>query len=169
MANNLNYKTTSGSICYDNKDSNCVEFGRLYKWETAMDLPTGCSFSYSCASQIDLKHKGICPTGWHLPTRAEWGILLSGSTADNLKATSDWNNDENGQDTYGFAALPGGSSGCSYGGGGIGSTGNWWSQSYSERDDGLVPEYWYISGSGGIGWNNDATRSCSLSVRCLQD
>ncbi|HKK67539.1 MAG TPA: PEGA domain-containing protein, partial [Bacteroidales bacterium] len=35
MAENLNYKTSSGSWCYKDKTSNCDKYGRLYNWETA--------------------------------------------------------------------------------------------------------------------------------------
>jgi len=50
MKDNLNYKTDS-SWCYGNKDFNCDKYGRLYKWATARE---------------------VCPSGWHLPKRAEW-------------------------------------------------------------------------------------------------
>jgi len=35
MAENLNYNA-NGSECYDNKESNCQKYGRLYDWSTAM-------------------------------------------------------------------------------------------------------------------------------------
>ncbi|OWV00974.1 MULTISPECIES: fibrobacter succinogenes major paralogous domain-containing protein [unclassified Fibrobacter] len=88
MAENLNYKT-SGSMCYDNKLSNCKKYGRLYAWEDA---------------------KAACPTGWHLPSTEEFETLLSnvGSSSkerrENLRAAS-W---ENGADEFGFSALPAG-------------------------------------------------------------
>jgi uncharacterized protein (TIGR02145 family) len=55
MAENMNYKTGK-SWCYDNKDSNCDKYGRLYDWKTAM--------------------KKACPNGWHLPNIEEWDILV---------------------------------------------------------------------------------------------
>ena len=54
MAENLNFTTDSGSICYDNQPSNCEKFGRLYTWDVA---------------------KIVCPKGWHLPSDNEWQIL----------------------------------------------------------------------------------------------
>jgi len=67
MAENLNYTTSSGSWCYDNKNTNCDKYGRLYDWETA---------------------RIICPQGWHLPSKGEFETLLnnlggSGSNAYN--------------------------------------------------------------------------------------
>jgi len=46
----------SGCWAYDNKDSNVVKYGYLYNWETA---------------------KTVCPTGWHLPSDAEWTTLTN--------------------------------------------------------------------------------------------
>jgi len=106
MAENLNYTTPSGSWCYDNKTSNCNKYGRLYNWNTA---------------------KTVCPAGWHLPARQEWGGLAKMSVVEKksdggsvywrgsgkaLKAKNDWNDFEGGiiygTDDYGFSALPGG-------------------------------------------------------------
>ena len=99
MAENLNYNAP-GSKCYNNSESNCNTYGRLYNWETA---------------------KTVCPSGWHLPSREEWDVL--GSDARKLKATS-----FGGTDEFGFSALPG--SGLSVGSiGSIGDDGYWWSAS----------------------------------------
>ena len=54
MAENLNIKTDD-SWCYDNKESNCQKYGRLYSWDAAMKA---------------------CPSGWHLPTREDFKILV---------------------------------------------------------------------------------------------
>jgi hypothetical protein len=45
--------------------------GEKYDWATAMDLPSSCNSS-PCASQINVPHQGICPSGWHLPSSEEW-------------------------------------------------------------------------------------------------
>jgi uncharacterized protein (TIGR02145 family) len=76
-----------GSVCYGNEEANCKKYGRLYDWETAMKA---------------------CPSGWHLPSGAEWEKLtgLAGLEYEFLKAKSGWNS--NGTDNYGFSALPGG-------------------------------------------------------------
>jgi uncharacterized protein (TIGR02145 family) len=86
-----------------------------------------------------------------------------------LKATSGWNAYSGivNEDTYGFAALPGGGGGFSGGSfGNAGYRGYWWSatengslNAYSRRmyydyED----AYWY-----------DDVKSFLLSVRCLQD
>ncbi len=38
MAENLNYETSAGSICYGNNSENCEIYGRMYTWAAAMDL-----------------------------------------------------------------------------------------------------------------------------------
>jgi uncharacterized protein (TIGR02145 family) len=96
MAENLNYNAT-GSRCYgDNtggdSQNKCGTYGRLYDWSTA---------------------RTVCPTGWHLPSKAEWEVMTNfiggaGTEGKKLKATSGWGNNGNGTDDYGFSALPGG-------------------------------------------------------------
>jgi uncharacterized protein (TIGR02145 family) len=111
MARNLDYNV-EGSKCYGDDTANCSKYGRLYDWATAMALPN-CGYGTSCASQIGAKHRGICPSGWHIPSDVEWTTLTdfvggSSTAGKKLKATSGWNEGGNGTDSYGFAALPGG-------------------------------------------------------------
>jgi len=49
--------------CYNNDPKNCEIYGALYQWDGAM------RFTSNEASG------GICATGWHLPTQAEWRDL----------------------------------------------------------------------------------------------
>ncbi len=95
MAENLNYETAN-SYCYSNTPSNCTKYGRLYTWAAA---------------------KTACPTGWHLPTKAEFETLFtavgdSSTAGTKLKSTSGWNDcngkNGNGTDDYSFSALPAG-------------------------------------------------------------
>ena len=133
MAENLNYAYTgvsyvykdrsytsdSSSWCYDNDAANCAKYGRLYTWAAAMDSVgmwttngKGCGDGKTCSPTYPVR--GVCPGGWHLPDTAEWkstlfiavgGRLTAGKM---LRSTSDWNEDENGMDAYGFSALPAG-------------------------------------------------------------
>jgi len=136
MAENLNYNA-SGSVCYNNQVSNCNTYGRLYDWATVMRLSSSCNSS-SCASQVQSKHQGICPTGWHVPSDGEWETLVkyvdpnatensSSIAGTKLKSTTGWSSGGNGTDDYVFSALPGG-----YGSSGgnfdyVGNYGYWWS------------------------------------------
>lgn len=56
-------------------------------------------------------YQGICPNGWHIPTRSEFETLeksVGSNPGKALKATSGWNQDSGNTDKYGFYALPAG-------------------------------------------------------------
>ena len=115
MAKNLNYKTDN-SYCYNDNASNCTKYGRLYTWAAAMDSVgswaangKGCGYGKTCSPTYPVR--GVCPTGWHLPTQTEWNTLFaavggSGTAGTKLKSTSGWNSSGNGTDDYSFSALP---------------------------------------------------------------
>jgi len=114
MAENLNY-AAEGSRCYDGESSNCRLYGRLYPWNVAMNLSSSCN-STSCKDQIGSKHKGVCPTGWHIPSQAEWTTLIDyvesrDEIPDNagtwLKNNYVWEK-RTGIDGVGFSAFPAG-------------------------------------------------------------
>lgn len=61
--------------CYDNNESNCTYYGGLYQWAESMGLPSSCNTT-DCAGQISTgNHRGICPSGWHIPKASEWESL----------------------------------------------------------------------------------------------
>ena len=218
FAENLNY-AAAGSKCYgegspvlidydDENDipitkilsetevqANCVKYGRLYDWATAMGFPSSCNEN-SCLSQIQSKHKGICPSGWHIPSNADWDKLLlyvdnendgEGEVDDHyynsyysswtagryLKATSGWEPYEGIEnfDTYGFSALPGGYGNIGgYGNVGIyflavGSYGRWWSA--SEED--LEGHIQRMRNDREYVAGGTHGKSYLLSVRCVKD
>jgi len=119
MAENLNYADsiqnptlTANSWCYNDSAKNCERYGRIYSWTAAMDLDT--SYQNLDAVSSVLSHQGICPDGWHIPTKIEWdslGTYIGGSATAGkfLKATEGWENNGNGMmNKYGFSALPAG-------------------------------------------------------------
>ena len=55
--------------CYDDDEANCELYGGLYTWHTVMN---GESSSNNNPSGV----QGICPTGWHVPSDAEWDELI---------------------------------------------------------------------------------------------
>jgi uncharacterized protein (TIGR02145 family) len=175
MAENLNYDVF-GSQCYDNLESNCDIYGRLYDWTTAMVLPSSCNSSY-CESQISAKHRGICPEGWHIPSISEWKTLeraVGGfSTAGTkLKATSGWKDYNghscNGTDDYGFSALP---SGYGYNrGDNFGYAGYlvfWWTSSEYDYDYKAI--YFHIEYDRELTNNHPKEKEYMHSIRCLKD
>jgi uncharacterized protein (TIGR02145 family) len=96
--------------------------GGYYDWVTAMDIGTHLTMAVA-AVVATLNVRGICPSGWHLPSRAEWGELANlaggtdtygtgGTAGMKLKSSSGWNAYSGvpfGTDYYGFSTLPGGS------------------------------------------------------------
>ena len=119
MAQNLNYASDFFmSYCYNDLPSNCDKYGRLYSWAAAMDSlgvfstnGKGCGYKVSCS--ISYPVRGICPAGWHLPSKEEWEVLLNAvggedNAGTRLKSSTDWLNGGNGLDSYGFNALPAG-------------------------------------------------------------
>lgn len=150
MAENLNHTPSSGvSWCYRNSADSCNKYGRMYDWNTA---------------------KAVCPAGWHLPTRQEWGVLASaaggGTASAKLKSRSGWYNSGNGTDVFGFSALPGGLrsvDGYFYD---AGYSGHWWS--VTEAGGG----YAYIHGMYfNFNFVNEdyGSKDYGFSVRCVKE
>ncbi|MBM3410522.1 MAG: hypothetical protein FJY18_02690, partial [Bacteroidetes bacterium] len=85
--------------------------------------------------------RGLCPTGWHVPSDAEWTTLttfLGGEpvAGGKMKSTATqpaaggWNSPNRGAtNSSGFTGLPGGSRGSGGGFYDLGSNGIWWSSS----------------------------------------
>jgi uncharacterized protein (TIGR02145 family) len=170
MAENLNCNV-EGSKCYDNDPDCCTKYGRRYDWATAMALPSNCN-SRSCSNQIGTKHRGICPSGWHIPSYEDWDALVkfvggSGTAGAKLKAKSGWDNSGNGTDDYEFSALPGGYGVSGGGFGGVGM-GLWWSTALS-HDDVINAYCQYMSRSNGNVNLCLENKSTLYSVRCVQD
>ncbi|MDR0518366.1 MAG: hypothetical protein LBH25_15140 [Fibromonadaceae bacterium] len=183
MAENLSYNT-DGSKCYSNNESDCEKYGRQYDWLTAVQLPSKCQglkfkpdfnpdnkthaqrdFDPDCA--IRTPHKGICPDGWHVSSDNDWATLISfaGGTkaGTRLKTTSGWPI-TNGSDSYGFAALPGGSNN---------SVGSWWTTMHAYAPgSGDVSSQMQMRGGKydyAIVDRKNYSISSFSSVRCVQD
>ena len=122
MAENLNYEVEN-SYCYNNSADTCAKYGRLYTWAAAIDsvkLAADADNPQNCGQlptgkycTLPAKVQGICPEGWHLPSKSEWETLFTAvgdqSTAGKiLKSQTSWINNGNGTDAFGFAALPAG-------------------------------------------------------------
>ena len=179
MAENLNYAPNTGTFISCNT-YDCSTYGRLYDWSTAMSLPSSCNSS-TCSNQVQSKHRGICPNGWHIPSNDDWdklfryvdnvsgsGLYDSPTAGRYLKSTTGWNSGGNGTNQYGFSALPGG---YGYSGGSFGNVGDygyWWSANEYDDDS-------YYAYSRDMYYNYDRAtwysydKSNLFSVRCLQD
>jgi len=68
MTENLDYNS-SNSVCYDNSNYYCNQYGRLYSYQEVMQGGTP-------SNNVPSGVQGICPNGWHLPSQLEWQILV---------------------------------------------------------------------------------------------
>jgi uncharacterized protein (TIGR02145 family) len=152
---------TGGAWSYYNNDaSNNATYGKIYNWYTVKD------------------GRNICPAGWHIPTDAEWTVLinyLGGLSVAGGKmkeaGTSHWLSPNTGADnSSGFTGLPGGAryDNTANGGAftGFGYDGGWWSS--TEYD---ASGAWFIyldySVSGVI--RDIGGKEGGLPVRCIKD
>jgi uncharacterized protein (TIGR02145 family) len=140
------------AYCWYNNDGTTYKpiYGAIYNWFTIDATSNG--------------GKNVCPTGWHAPSDVEFQTLelyLGITPADvvtwgyrgtnqgsQMKNTTGWTTGENGTNTSGFSALPGG---YRYGESGtfndVGNLSYWWSTSavdastaYYRRLDGILPD-----------------------------
>jgi len=94
-----NQNTSNNGIiekyCYNNDPNYCNTYGGLYQWDEAMQYTT------SAGTQ------GICPSGWHIPTNAEFQTLAVnvGNDGNVLKAIGQGTGSGVGTNTSGFSAL----------------------------------------------------------------
>jgi len=148
LAENLNYNA-NGSKCYENQESNCQKYGRLYNWSTA---------------------KSACPSGWHLPSDNEWQVLVDGSSGEGagtmLKSSSGWESNSNGEDAFGFSALPGGYGDSSGDFDFVGKYGSWWSSTEGSASNAYGRD---VSYSGANVHRDNYGKTYFFSVRCVQD
>ena len=94
---------TTGAWCnYNNSDSLGKIYGKLYNWYAVSPTTNG--------------NKNVCPSGWHLPTDAEWTVLtdyLGGLSVAGGKmkqvGTTNWNSPNTGATNSSlFNVLPSG-------------------------------------------------------------
>jgi uncharacterized protein (TIGR02145 family) len=167
MAQNLNYQTDT-SWCYNNDTSYCGKYGRLYNWASALNISQ--SYNNQLWKQGDIHKQGICPYGWHIPNNDESDSLLSDADGTSvaglkLKASSGWNYDGAGRDSFGFRALPTGYRDTYGKSVGLGDYGIFWSATeYGERSstDWQFSISYYVS-------HVVNPKIGSFSVRCVKD
>ncbi|MCK9638727.1 MAG: fibrobacter succinogenes major paralogous domain-containing protein [Prolixibacteraceae bacterium] len=145
-----------GYCWYDNNQAdNGSTYGAIYNWST---VSTG----------------KLCPSGWHVPSDAEWIILsdhLGGESQAGGKlkevSTVHWKVPNAGAtNETSFTALPGGYRTNSGEFGNIGSYGNWWSNSAVNS---TVAYYRYLYYGNGSMTKSYISQKYGLSVRCLKN
>ncbi|SHH93982.1 major paralogous domain-containing protein [Fibrobacter sp. UWH9] len=200
MAQNLNYAYTgvafdngyytsdSTSWCYDDDPSNCATYGRLYTWAAAVDSVAiyknygeECGYGkfctrFSASALATAPVRGVCPSGWHLPSNAEWGALytnVGGASyaGQKLKAnTSLWTSYSGvtNDDSFGFSVLPAGYRNDRGSFRYRGYYAYFWSSTEYEYN-GYNAWYQYFNYNGDYTYQNDCDKGYAFSVRCLKD
>jgi uncharacterized protein (TIGR02145 family) len=125
--------------CYDNNPQNCDQYGGLYIWDEMMQWSKGD------------QPRGICPTGWRLPSRDDWQELSAWlgveDAGQKLKVTHNQSPAWDGSNESGFFAIPAGVGHRSY----FGRQGHWaiyWSSTEVDNDYAWFAQldnYWYTA------------------------
>ena len=162
------YAPTSPEIPFEQR-------GYLYNWPAVMKSPSDPSTAEGA--------RGICPTGWHVPTRTDWQTMVAAAEASTstgavyLSSSCKWNGSTSGtggmtpnsydnpdRNKSGFSAVP---AGYFYGS--------------SFHNAGLNANFWSSSVIGSYSWYRalyyvnahvreyDNYRSNGFSVRCVRD
>jgi uncharacterized protein (TIGR02145 family) len=137
------------------------EYGRLYNWYAVDDA------------------RGLCPSGWHVPTDGEWMTMemalgMSEAEANDLgwrgtdqgtqmKTDYGWYDGDNGTNSSGFSGLPGGFRFFDGEFFNAGLGGYWWSSSSD------LPWYRNVLHSYENVYRNIDAPHFGFSVRCVRD
>jgi uncharacterized protein (TIGR02145 family) len=156
--------TTSAYCWYDNNPTTNKDlYGGLYNWYA---VNTG----------------KLCPNGWHVPTDAEWRVLIdylggqdvAGGKLRSTGTLADgdglWTTPNNASNSSGFTALPAGGRVADEGYHGVfltlGYSAYFWSNSADSPDS---PIFWWLWGQTEAAWWSSFYMQTGFSVRCLKD
>ena len=87
MAENLHYGGENASeelatnmadenLCPSGDEEYCEKSGYVYSWTAAMNLSPTYRSRVVSSYPITSNHQGICPDGWHVPSKEEWNVLI---------------------------------------------------------------------------------------------
>lgn len=157
--------TGPGYCWYNNNEAtNKPLYGALYNWFAASNA-------------------NICPTGWHVPTDAEFRNLemalgMSQAVAETrewrgtdqgeqMKSTEGWLNDGNGTNSSGFSAVPGGYR--IYDTGAFQNVGNiayFWSVTEDTPERAMIRQ---LDNTHDNVWRSNAMKQAGKSIRCVKN
>lgn len=175
MAENLNYQVDS-SFCNNDSAEYCEKYGRFYRWAAAVGKSESeCGYDSTCSLPSG-NIQGVCPSGWHLPSKTEWRTLFDAvggqsMACEVLKSTFEWNDyyegkSGNGTDAFGFSALPSGQRGNDGNYYGEGNYACFWSSTEVNSGSAYRIDLFYNHAHAGLGNDN---KYHAFSVRCVKD
>jgi uncharacterized protein (TIGR02145 family) len=143
-----------GAWCYYSFDErNEKKYGKLYNGYAVFDK------------------RGLAPKGYHIPSDAEWTILVDFCGGEqkagiSLKSDSDWIENSKSSNSTGFTAIPGGL--CDHNGNFsfIGEYGYWWSSTNYLHYDVWIRSLGYDHSKVERGFTNKVN---GCSVRCIKN
>jgi uncharacterized protein (TIGR02145 family) len=152
-------RITGARAVYGKNAQNILTYGYLYNWYTVENI------------------KGLCPSGWHVPSRSELDKLITFLGGEEIAGgkmkstgTTFWKTpNEGATNESGFSGLPGGYRDRRGKYEGISLFGAYWSSTNIDIND---PEVWLLSiGSENrlVGWIDVETLEMGASIRCLKD
>lgn len=178
------YSSSSNPLRYapNNDESNVPTYGYLYNWLAVMN---GATSSTANPSGV----QGICPNGWHVPSKAEWDQMLdhvnsqtqyrSGGynlyIAKSLASTNGWQsstgpytvgNNQSANNATGFSAYPAGFvvGSPSF----FGTNAKFWTATESETDANEVYSPYLFYNYASVNVSTTAKKE-GLSLRCVRD
>lgn len=169
----------------DGSSTATATYGFLYNIEAAMN---GASASSANPSNV----QGVCPNGWHLPSKAEWTQLVNhlkrydeywcgdNNTyiAKSLASTTGWTsstlpcaigNNPSDNNYTGFGALPAGNREVGEGYHGFGYEAYFWTTSNYSYGGWDICNLSYSGNAVSIGYDNNYSDYVYYSVRCVRD
>jgi len=141
-------KTYAGQATY------LSTYGRLYNFKAASDS------------------RGVCPTGWRIPTSAEWNTFTTrlegpAQAGGILKSTQFWSQPNTAAvDGGGYRALPGGYADDRGVDGALSYQGYWWSTTESNQWNASSFNLRYNSGAAYV---VDMPKKSGLNIRCIKE
>jgi len=179
--NSTSFTSDSTSWCYNDSAEYCAKYGRFYTWSAAMDSAAkfsdngkGCGYGLLTC---ELKHpvRGVCPSGWHIPSVQEFETLYEAVTEDHfaieynagfvLKSTDEWLRGGNGSDSYGFSALPAGQRHIR----GVFVDKGYYAYFWTSDPESLNGADYYFLTYTYKSWHPGEIMYTGLSVRCIKD
>ena len=158
----------AGAFCYYNNDSNIDPvYGKLYNWYAATDV------------------RGLCPTGWHLPSDQEWielenflgGAAVAGGSMK-IPGTTYWNSPNTGATNSSNFSAP--AAGLRRDGNGnpnemgvfyvLGINGVWWTATELNSTNAWwhTIDFAHVDASRAAG-DAENNKGSGFSVRCIKD
>jgi uncharacterized protein (TIGR02145 family) len=166
--------TTQGAWAYYNDSSQYNNiYGKLYNWYAVADP------------------RGVCPTGWHVPTDSEWNVLVKqlDPQADTINTNSSiqsqiaggfmkevgdlqsgtglWETPNQGAtNSSGFTGLPAGFRYFAGGYDGKGNFGYWWNSLESSIGNSWLR---FLGYDDELVYRGEYNKQAGFSVRCVKD